>query len=51
MNKTLLVLAIIGTFLFTSCSEKVDLIGKKKVGRDNYFVNKSLIHILINPKS
>lgn len=31
--------------------EKVDLIGKKKVGRDNYFVNKSLIHILINPKS
>ena len=30
--------------------EKVDLIGKKKVGRDNYFVNKSLINILINPK-
>ena len=27
MNKTLLFLAIIGTLLFTSCSEKVDLIG------------------------
>ncbi len=27
MNRTLLFLSIIGTFLFTSCSEKVDLIG------------------------
>ena len=30
--------------------EKLKLIAKKKVGRDNYYVNKSLIEILINPK-
>ncbi|MFM9943895.1 MAG: Fic family protein, partial [Bacteroidia bacterium] len=30
--------------------EQLDLVGKKKVGRDNYYVNKSLISILINPK-
>ena len=30
--------------------EKLDLVAKKKVGRDNFYVNKSLINILINPK-
>jgi Fic family protein len=30
--------------------EKIDLITKKKVGRDNFYVNNSLINILINPK-
>ncbi|MDP1725574.1 MAG: Fic family protein [Bacteroidota bacterium] len=30
--------------------EKLDLITKKKVGRDNFYVNKSLLDILINPK-
>lgn len=30
--------------------EKLNLIIKKKVGRDNFYVNKSLIDILINPK-
>lgn len=30
--------------------EKLDLIAKKKVGRDNFYVNKSLINILIHPK-
>jgi len=29
---------------------KLGLIAKKKVGRDNFYVNKSLINILINPK-
>jgi len=30
--------------------EKIDLITKKKVGRDNFYINNSLINILINPK-
>jgi len=30
--------------------EKLDLVAKKKVGRDNFYVNRSLIDILINPK-
>jgi Fic family protein len=30
--------------------EKLKVVAKKKVGRDNFFVNKSLIDILINPK-
>ena len=30
--------------------EKADLIERKKVGRDNFYVNKSLIHLLISPE-
>lgn len=30
--------------------ESLDLVAKKKVGRDNFYLNKSLIDILINPK-
>lgn len=30
--------------------EKADLITKHKVGRDNFYANKSLIHLLISPK-
>jgi Fic family protein len=30
--------------------EKADLIAKKKVGRDNFYLNKSLIHLLISPE-
>lgn len=30
--------------------EKFDLVKKKKVGRDNFYLNKSLINILIKPK-
>ena len=29
--------------------EKVELIKKKKVGRENFYANKSLLNILINP--
>jgi len=31
--------------------EKIDLITKKKVGRDNFYVNNSLLNILINPST
>lgn len=31
--------------------EKVELITKKKVGRDNFYINKSLLNILINPST
>jgi len=30
--------------------EKLDLIEKRKIGRDNYFINKALIGLLIHPK-
>jgi len=30
--------------------EQLDLIEKRKVGRDNFFLNKSLLQLLINPK-
>lgn len=30
--------------------EKLDLIEKRKIGRDNYFINKALLGLLINPK-
>ena len=30
--------------------EKLDLIEKRKVGRDNYFINKALLGLLINPE-
>ena len=30
--------------------EKMDIIEKKKIGRDNYFNNRALLGLLINPK-
>lgn len=30
--------------------EKLDLIEKRKIGRDNYFINKALLGLLIHPK-
>ena len=30
--------------------KKLNLISKKKIGRDNYFINKALLGLLINPK-
>ncbi len=30
--------------------EKLELVAKKKIGRDNYFLNKALLGLLINPK-
>lgn len=30
--------------------EKLQLVEKKKIGRDNYFINKALMGLLINPK-
>jgi Fic family protein len=30
--------------------QQIDLIEKKKIGRDNFYVNKALTELLINPK-
>lgn len=30
--------------------EKLNLVEKRKIGRDNYFINKALLELLINPK-
>ena len=30
--------------------EQLQLIEKKKIGRDNFFINKALLGLLINPK-
>jgi hypothetical protein len=30
--------------------QQIDLIEKKKIGRDNFYVNKALTEVLINPK-
>jgi predicted transcriptional regulator len=30
--------------------QELGLVDKKKVGRDNYYVNKALINLLINPR-